>query len=214
VYYVAQKAYIFPGTIKDNICVGIDYTPTDKEIIRAAKYAGIFTFDEASISSTAESNNAATVTDAPTIPHEKTIEELLLEGSGDQKKKLSKKKVKRILEMKTESRGANLSGGFAQSIALARIYLQKKARVIILDESTSAMDPIKKRDIIFPNLIKHIRKNQLTLLMISHDMSCLELVDRVILLTNGKISGQGTHKELVDSGNEPYLKMLGLSSKL
>ncbi|EFC44010.1 predicted protein [Naegleria gruberi] len=212
VYYVAQKAYVFPGTIKDNICVGIDYIPTDKEIIRAAKYAGVFTFDEASINSNGFTTTTVESNPVAILPNEKTIDELLL--ADQPKKKLSKKKVKKILEMKTESRGSNLSGGFAQSVALARIYLQKRAKIIILDESTSAMDPIKKRDVIFPNLFKHIRKNQLTLLMISHDMTYLDQVDKIVLLSNGKIAGQGSHQELVEQNNETYLKMLGLSSKL
>ncbi|KAF0980819.1 hypothetical protein FDP41_013302 [Naegleria fowleri] len=215
VYYVAQKAYVFPGTIRENICVGIDYTPTDKEIIKAAKYAGVFTFDEASINPLSSSSTGSQEPlPSLNIPNEKTIEELLLEGTPSEKKKLSKKKINKILDMKTQARGANLSGGFAQSVALARIYLQKKAKIIILDESTSAMDPIKKRDVIFPNLFKHVRKNKLTLLMISHDMTYLDQVDKIVLLSNGQIAGQGSHKELVDQNNETYLKMLGLSSKL
>lgn len=210
VYYVAQKAYVFPGTIRENICVGIDYTPTDKEIIKAAKYAGVFTFDDASINSSATFKE---VTPSLILPNEKTIEELLLEGNPKEKK-MSKKKINKILDMKTEARGSNLSGGFAQSVALARIYLQKQAKIIILDESTSAMDPIKKRDVIFPNLFKHVRKNGLTLLMISHDMTYLDQVDNIVLLSSGKIAGLGSHKDLVDTNNDTYLKMLGLSSKL
>ncbi|KAL9651529.1 hypothetical protein ABK040_001475 [Willaertia magna] len=245
IYYVPQKPYIFPGTIKENICMGIDYVPTEKEIIKAAKYAGVFTFDDASISSSSSSSmkisNEQDELGIITTSTEKTISQLLLEGSDcninsnndniiegnndnnnllltttsdNKKKKLSKKKIKKILNMRTEPRGSNLSGGFAQSVALARIYLQKQAKVFILDESTSAMDPIKKRDTIYPNLLKYIRKNKLTLIMISHDMSCLELVDKVIMLSNGKIACQGSHRELIEGNNEAYLQMLGIPSKL
>ena len=114
-----------------------------------------------------------------------------------------------ILDTITTVRGTNLSGGFAQSVAMARIFLRKRSRVIILDESMSAMDPIKKSQVIFPNLLKFARKHCMTLILISHDMTALDHVDHVILLEKGIVVCQGE----VDAirSNEKLQEMLGAS---
>lgn len=46
-----------------------------------------------------------------------------------------------------DERGTNVSGGFGQSIALARVFVRKSAGLIILDEATAAMDGYKKRQV-------------------------------------------------------------------
>lgn len=90
------------------------------------------------------------------------------------KSTLSRSEKLRILETECKAGGSNLSGGFAQSVALARIFLRPNARLLILDESMSAMDPFKKREIIFPHLLNFVRSRNMTLLFITHDMvSCL-----------------------------------------
>lgn len=58
------------------------------------------------------------------------------------------KRKRMVLDMVTTARGTNISGGFAQSVALARIFLRKHSKIVILDESMSAMDPIKKNFVI------------------------------------------------------------------
>src|SRR5690606_6805846 len=70
------------------------------------------------------------------------------------KTELSRKRKLEILNMKCESRGTNLSGGFQQSVALARAFVKTSAKIIILDESMSQMDPIKKKQCILPQLFK------------------------------------------------------------
>ena len=79
--------------------------------------------------------------------------------------------------------GNNLSGGQRQIVWLIRAMLQK-SKVIILDEPTSSLDKDNKKIVI--ELIKRISKNK-TLIIITHDMSLLKYVDRVIKLDKGKL---------------------------
>jgi ABC-type transport system involved in cytochrome bd biosynthesis fused ATPase/permease subunit len=148
-------------------------------------------------------------------PNETVVAQPLTEEEKAEKRKILKDKKRRrqlrILNGRTLARGSNLSGGFAQSVALARIFLKKDSRIIILDESMSAMDPIKKRQVIFPNLLKFAKKKEITLVMITHDMTNLDLFDHMLMLENGRIVCQGTHNELMDSRNFKYLQMLGVN---
>jgi ATP-binding cassette subfamily B protein len=75
------------------------------------------------------------------------------------------------------------SGGQKQLILLLRIYF-KKSKIVILDEPTSALDSITKETVI--NIIKEISQNS-TLIIITHDPSNLEIVNKKIELVNGKI---------------------------
>jgi ABC-type multidrug transport system fused ATPase/permease subunit len=90
-------------------------------------------------------------------------------------------------------RGGKLSGGEKQRLAVARAVLQKP-ELIILDESTSAVDvPTEKQ--IFQNLRCHF--NRQTMLFVSHRISALEWVDRIVVVDGGVIRKQGTHDQLI-----------------
>lgn len=90
-------------------------------------------------------------------------------------------------------RGGKLSGGEKQRLAVARAVLQKP-ELIILDESTSAVDmPTEKQ--IFQNLRRHFSRN--TMLFVSHRISALEWVDRIVVVDGGVIKEQGTHEQLM-----------------
>ncbi len=83
------------------------------------------------------------------------------------------KQVKATLDMEVNARGTNLSGGLLQSIALARVYVRKEAKIVILDEVIGHMDAFKKRSIVLPYLFDFIERNNMTLIIIFHDMVCL-----------------------------------------
>lgn len=90
-------------------------------------------------------------------------------------------------------RGGKLSGGEKQRLAVARAVLQKP-ELIILDESTSAVDvPTEKQ--IFQNLRRHFSRQ--TMLFVSHRISALEWVDRIVVVDEGVIKEQGTHDQLI-----------------
>lgn len=135
--------------------------------------------------------------------------DLTKKDSEDDPNPLSRERQLEILNMPTRASGKNVSGGFAQSIALSRVFLNTKSKIVILDESMSAMDPIKKSTIIFPSLLKFVKKHNMTMLLISHDMSCVDYVDEIILLETGRIVAQGSHHELKRVKSKPYMKMLG-----
>ena len=94
-----------------------------------------------------------------------------------------------------EQGGANFSGGQKQRLCIARAIL-KKPKILILDDSTSAVDT--KTD----KLIRRALKNDLphmTKIVIAQRISSIEEADQIIVLDNGQINGIGTHKELLAS---------------
>jgi len=92
-------------------------------------------------------------------------------------------------------RGDGLSGGEKQSITLARALISRP-NFIILDEPTNAMDLQTERN--FIQNLKNIIKNK-TLILLTHKMSVLELVDRVIVLHEGKIIADGPKEKVINS---------------
>ena len=101
-----------------------------------------------------------------------------------------------------EDDGVNLSGGEAQKLAIARVFY-KNANLIILDEPSSALDPIAEY---------HLNSSMLTaaenksVVFISHRLSTTRIADRIYMLENGRIAEAGTHSELIALGGR-YAKM-------
>lgn len=90
-------------------------------------------------------------------------------------------------------RGAKLSGGQRQKIALARVIL-KDAPILILDEATSALDS-QSESIIQDNIYKIMQDK--TVIAIAHRLSTIIKMDRIIVVNQGKIVQMGTHEQLV-----------------
>ena len=88
--------------------------------------------------------------------------------------------------------GKKISGGQAQRIAIARA-LYKDPEILILDESTSALDLNAEKKIL-DNLLK-IRKN-LTIIFVTHRINALEQFDKLLYLDDGKIVDSGTFEEI------------------
>lgn len=90
-------------------------------------------------------------------------------------------------------RGESLSGGQRQAISLARALVRRPA-MIVLDEPTSSMDARSEQ--IFVSRFKSAGIES-TLLVITHRTSLLTVVDRVIILENGKVAGMGTTEQFM-----------------
>ena len=99
-------------------------------------------------------------------------------------------------------RGLKLSGGEKQRIGIARTIL-KDASIMLLDESTSSLDYTTEKKIL-ANLKKDKKKS--TMIVISHRLSAITDVDKIIVLNFGKIIEQGTHLELMNEEGE-YFKL-------
>lgn len=102
-------------------------------------------------------------------------------------------------ETKIEQGGANVSGGQKQRLCIARALL-KKPKILILDDSTSAVDTATEQS------IRNAMKNEIpemTKIIISQRISSIKDADKIIVLDGGKISGIGTDAELMKN-NEIY----------
>ena len=89
--------------------------------------------------------------------------------------------------------GNNLSGGEKQRISIARAIL-KDAPIIILDETTSALDTENEHEVLAA--IEELTENK-TVIMIAHRIKTVEKADHIIAIEDGRIVQEGTHKELL-----------------
>lgn len=94
-------------------------------------------------------------------------------------------------------RGISLSGGQKQRLAIARA-LARKAQVLLLDDITASLDAANE-DLLWQALTEHYRN--MTCLVVSHRLSTLQYVDRILFLDQGKIQALGRHEELQDSSS-------------
>jgi ATP-binding cassette subfamily C protein CydD len=107
-------------------------------------------------------------------------------------------------ETEVGERGVRLSGGEAQRVAIARAFL-KDAPVLVMDESTSSLDPESER-LIGHALVRLMRGR--TVLVIAHRLNTVYRADRIAVLQAGCLAETGTHTELIQHGG-PYAHLVG-----
>lgn len=148
--YVSQESPIMSGTIRENICYGLNRTVSEEEVRKAAQLANADEFIE---------------------------------------------QMQDGYETEVGERGIKLSGGQRQRIAIARALL-RNPKILLLDEATSNLDSNSEQKV--QNALLHLMKNRTTF-VIAHRLSTIINADLIIVLENGKITGQGTHDELLQS---------------
>ncbi|OOC52570.1 MULTISPECIES: thiol reductant ABC exporter subunit CydC [Nocardiopsis] len=96
------------------------------------------------------------------------------------------------LDTQVGTHGLGLSGGMVQRLALARAVLASP-RVLVLDEPTAHLDP-DTRDAVVEDLLA--AAEGFSTLLITHDLTGLDRVDRIYVVRDGRVLQQGTHEEL------------------
>lgn len=104
--------------------------------------------------------------------------------------------------------GANLSGGEKQRIAIARCFL-KNSPILLLDEATAYSDP-DNESVIQQSIDKLIKDK--TVIMVAHRLSTIVNANKIIVVDNGEVIEEGTHKQLLEL-NGRYKKMWDVYTK-
>ena len=104
--------------------------------------------------------------------------------------------------------GFVFSGGQAQKIAIARVFA-RDCGVVVLDEPSSALDPISEYEM-HKNMLEAARNK--TVILISHRLSTTKDADRIYYLENGMILEEGSHDELMSLGGK-YAQMFNLQAE-
>lgn len=107
-------------------------------------------------------------------------------------------------------RGLKLSGGQRQRLAVAR-GLIKKAPILILDEATSSLDSETEKAI--QKSLKHVFQDKSrTVIAVAHRLSTLKNMDRLVVITQGRLVEEGTHDILLKSQSSLYRKLWELQA--
>jgi ATP-binding cassette subfamily B protein len=103
--------------------------------------------------------------------------------------------------------GINLSGGQKQKIAIARA-LYRNPEILILDEATSSLDPVSEQKV--QDTLEWVKHQGKTIIIIAHRLSTIKNCNHIIVLKDGKLLEQGTHKSLIiDKGSYYYSMWVG-----
>jgi ATP-binding cassette subfamily B protein len=113
-----------------------------------------------------------------------------------------------IIAKEYDDTSVELSGGEKQKVALARMLISKSC-VLILDEPSSALDPVSESH--FNNLLMSAF-NDRTVIFISHRFFSTRKADNIFLLADGSIKESGTHEQLMKLGGQ-YAKMYNLQKE-
>lgn len=104
--------------------------------------------------------------------------------------------------------GRELSGGQWQKVALSRAFMRADARVVVLDEPTSAMDAEAEAELF--DRIREVSADQMAIL-ISHRFSTVRMADHIVVLDRGQVVESGTHAELMGLGGR-YARLFSLQA--
>jgi ATP-binding cassette, subfamily B, bacterial len=109
------------------------------------------------------------------------------------------------LDTEVGERGSLFSGGQKQRLSLARAIL-KGSPILILDEASSALDPITETKI--NETVLRAGRNQ-TIIIVSHRLSTVLAADKIVVLEDGKIVEQGKHADLLLNTKGVYSRLFG-----
>lgn len=141
-------------------------------------------------------------TDKDTVLH-------ALDAAGFSEKLATLEKgVDTVLTREFDKKGTNLSGGESQKVAIARVFA-KPYELIIMDEPSSALDPIAEYELNQAILEYAADK---TVIFISHRLSTTRMADRIYMFADGELVEVGSHDELMALGGK-YAEMFNLQAE-
>ena len=190
VAYCPQRPHLFEGTLASNIRAGTTRDISEEEMIDCAWKAGIFSTPFLlSLEAAARRNGGQDAASG-----RRSIAEAIVPWQ-----QLPRHALVDFLNQPIEEGGGNVSGGFAQSVALARTFAKSNAPLCIIDEALSAMDAVKRRHV-FARLLETVASNRQTLIMVTHDLELVRALETLVVLERGSIAEVGTHSSLMTAG--------------
>jgi ATP-binding cassette subfamily B (MDR/TAP) protein 9 len=99
-----------------------------------------------------------------------------------------------------ERSSSTISGGQKQRICIARA-LVRKPRILLLDESTSALDA-ESEHMVMESLDRIMKSGKLAVLVVAHRLSTIKDADNIVVLQDGKVVEQGKHDQLLEKGGK------------
>lgn len=105
--------------------------------------------------------------------------------------------------------GLILSGGETQKVAISRVFANEKAKILILDEPSSALDPLSEFNL---NQTMLEAATEKTVIFISHRLSTTKMADRIYMMENGSVIECGSHEELMEQDGK-YAEMFRLQAE-
>ncbi|MCL4140309.1 UNVERIFIED_CONTAM: hypothetical protein GTU68_053030 [Idotea baltica] len=171
---------------------GVDISSITQESLR--QQIGVVTQDTSLLHRSVFDNIAYGQPDAT---HEQVISAATRANAHEFIQDLVDSKGRQGYDAQVGERGVKLSGGQRQRIAIARMFL-KDAPILVLDEATSALDS-EVEAAIQDNLSSLMQGK--TVIAIAHRLSTIAMMDRLIVMDEGRIIEQGTHDELVEAGS-------------
>lgn len=143
----------------------------------------------------------------PENDRETVIKALDAAGFGEKLSELENG-IDTMLTREFDEKGTNLSGGEQQKVAIARVFA-KPFELIIMDEPSSALDPIAEYNLNQAILQYAADK---TVIFISHRLSTTRMADRIYMFDSGVLSEYGSHEELMEL-NGKYAEMFNLQAE-
>lgn len=182
---------------------------TDIREYRLSEYRSIFgtIFQDFKIFATTITNNVLLHGDVTAEDTKRAERALKASGIYDKIDSLPNK-MESHLTKEFAKDGVMMSGGELQKLAIARVFA-KNSEICILDEPSSALDPMSEYEI-FENMLKACEGK--TVIFISHRLSSTVMADKIYMLEEGRIIEQGSHEELM-SKNGKYAEMYHMQAK-